>query len=124
VRDDQYARLKGLSEKLTDVVLVEANPEKWPGVGKELAELTRDERGDRYWCKKNAAATLTMLMKVHSLTGVLEQRGGFGAPPADPEEPGGDVDLDKEIRSAEKEAARVINRLQHEARSAGRSKKA
>jgi hypothetical protein len=111
MRDDQYAKLKGLSEKLTDVVLVEANPEKWPGADRELADLTRDERGDRYWCKKNAAATLTMLMKVHSLTGVLEQRGGFGAPPPNPEDVSGEADLDKEIASAEREASRIINRL-------------
>lgn len=111
MRDDQYAKLKGLQEKLTDVVLVEADPAKWPGDGKALADLSRDERGDRYWCKKNAAATLTMLMKVHSLTGVLEQRGGFGAPPPDPEGADGEADLDKEIRSAEREAARIIQRV-------------
>jgi hypothetical protein len=122
MRDDQYTKLKSLTEKLTDVVLVEADPAKWPGEGKALAALTRDERGDRYWCKKNAAATLTMLMKVHSLTGVLEQRGGFGAPPADPEGDGGEADLDKEINAAEREAARIIERVRSGARARGNGK--
>lgn len=123
MRDDQYTRLKGLSEKLTDVVLKEANPEKWPGDGKELASLTRDERGDRYWCKKNAAATLTMLMKIQSLTGMLEQRGGFGATPPEAGDPDGEANLDKEIADAEKEAARIIGKMQKDGRT-GRAKKA
>jgi hypothetical protein len=64
VRDDQYASFKALNEKLIDVVIVEANPEHWTGDPSKLAELTREERGDRYWCKKNAAATLSVLMRV------------------------------------------------------------
>jgi hypothetical protein len=113
VRLEQYERLKQLQEKLTDTVLHEADPDKWPGQGKELAEITRDERGDRYWCKRNAAATLSIIMKIHNLTGVIEAGGS-----AKPNElPGEDDDLETEIRNAEKEAAAIVSRMQKRARA-------
>jgi hypothetical protein len=114
VRIDQYTRLQSLSEKLTDVVLFEADPAQWPGDGKKPNELTREERGDRFWSKKNAAATLTILSKVVMLTGMIE-RHRAGEPPEarDPErisqqEP----DLDVEIAAAERVAQQMVERIQ------------
>lgn len=109
MRADQYDKLKTLSERLTDVVLIEVDPEKWPG-GVDLATLSRDARGDRYWCKKNAAATLTLLTKIQSLTGMVE-RSQSGSTPPQPEVDD-EADLDREIRSAEREAARIIGQFQ------------
>jgi hypothetical protein len=74
MHQDYKTRLTALSDKLTDVVLEEADPDNWPGAGKKPSELTKDERGDRYW-DKNAAASLTLLIKVHSLIG-MQTRGG------------------------------------------------
>ena len=108
MRDDQYSKLKALSEKLTDVVLTEANPEHWNGRDKPLEELTRNERGDRYWCKRNAAATLSVLMRIYTVTGMVE-RAGSRAPAELPD--AGDSDLDKEVRSAEREAKAILNKL-------------
>lgn len=114
MRDDQYTKLKGLTEKLTDVVLEEADPAKWTGAGVEVAQLTRDDRGDRYWCKKNAAATLSVLMRVHNLVGVIE-RGGSAEPP--PEGAAGESDLDKEVAAAEKEARSILTKLANTSRA-------
>lgn len=108
MRDDQYVKLKALSEKLTDVVLAEADPALWNGYGKPLVDLTRDERGDAYWCKKNAAATLSVLMRVHNLVGVIE-RGALSEPP--PEGAAGETDLDKEVAAAEREAKVILKKL-------------
>lgn len=111
MRQDQYERLQALTEKLTDVFLDEANPDTWPGKGLAAGEMDQQTRGDRYWVKKNAAATLTVIMKTTSLIGVIQQRSAAGAEDGvqpGSEEPDG---LDGEIRAAEKEAARLLNKL-------------
>ena len=109
MHSDYKTRLTALSDKLTDAVLEEADPDNWPGAGKTAKELTKDERGNRYWEKKNAAASLTLLIKVHSLIG-MQTRGGT---PKD--NPGGDdeaFELGQQVSKAEREAAAIIDRLQ------------
>ncbi|UNM20911.1 hypothetical protein K0P33_05485 [Pseudomonas sp. ArH3a] len=104
MRVDQIERLKALSEGLADVVLNEANPKNWPGNGKTMADLTREERGDRHWSKKNAAATMTLLVKVISITGHIQG----GTLPKDSTED----DLDKVQAQAEREAVALLERAQ------------
>jgi hypothetical protein len=109
VRDEQYARLKALSEKLADTVIGEADPDNWTGNGKKPAELTREERGDRYWCKKNCAATLSVLMRIYSVAGMVERAG---RPPAElPAGAAGETDLDREVSAAEREAQAILKRI-------------
>lgn len=98
MRDDQRVRLEELSDTLTEVVLEEADPKSWPGEGIPLDAMSKDERGDRYWCKKNAAATLALLTKLHT---VLD-RAAAGVPADE-----GD-DMEDEIRKAEKEAGKRL----------------
>lgn len=106
MRDDQIVRLQALSERLGEVVIEEVDPHKWPGNDKPLGELTQQERGDRYWCKKNAAATMTLLLKVVNIAGVLNRQKQ--APDA-----GHAVDeLDGELAAAEREAQAIIERMQ------------
>ncbi|MEQ6971045.1 hypothetical protein [Pectobacterium polaris] len=108
MHNDYKSRLTVLSDKLTDTVLTEADPDNWPGAGKTINQHTKDERGDRYWFKKNAAATLTLLTKVHSLIG-MHTRGGS------PNDGGGDDEafgLGQQVAKAEREAAAIIERLQ------------
>lgn len=51
---DQLAKLRQLSEKMVDVVLSDADPDNWTAPGVKLSDLNPLERGDRYWCGKNA----------------------------------------------------------------------
>lgn len=105
MRDDQITRLQALSERLGEVVIHEVDPEQWPGADKQLGELTQQERGDRYWCKKNAAATMTLLLKVVNISGVLNRT----KPATDA---GNAADgLDGELAAAEREAQAIIDRL-------------
>ena len=46
MHSDYKTRLTALSDKLTDVVLEEADPDNWPGAGKEITKHTKQERGD------------------------------------------------------------------------------
>lgn len=116
MRDDQLKRLEAIQEKMVDALVVEMDPDFWPGAfddkgdRKNPAELTKDERGDRYWCKKNAAATLTLITKVESLQ---HFRNRYMTNPA-PEETVEDdnADMDKEISRHEKEAERLLSKFQ------------
>lgn len=105
MREDQVQRLQALGEDLAEVVIQELDPNEWPGAGKPLADITKDERGDRYWCKKNAAATMTLLLKVVNITGVLnKQKPGEPADACD--------ELESELAAAEREAAAILERIQ------------
>lgn len=99
MRPDQMERMRDLSEKLADKFIDEADPETWPGAGAMLADMTKQERGDAYWCKKNAAATLALLCRVEQLQ--ASQR--TVQPPGD-DEPG----IESEIERAEKQAAKML----------------
>ena len=98
MRDDQLARLKELQELLADRFLLEADPREWPGDGKGPADLTQQERGDAYWCKKNAMATGGVMRFVSD---VLEKRA-----PSD--DPGQQADLDRQVREAERRSAALV----------------
>lgn len=103
--EDYRTRLTALSDKLTNVVIEEADPDNWSGSKKPVKELTKDERGDRYWDKKNAAASLTLLIKVHSLIG-MQSRGATGENTDDD-----DFGLAQQVAKAEKEATAIIERV-------------
>ncbi|MNN43821.1 hypothetical protein D3C81_1580790 [compost metagenome] len=106
MRDDQITRLQALSERLGEVVITEVDPHNWPGDGKTPAELTQEERGNRYWCKKNAAATMTLLLKVVNIAGIMNRQK-----PA-PDAGHGIDELDGELAAAEREAQAIIERMQ------------
>ena len=106
MRDDQIVRLQALTERLGEEVINEIDPHNWPGADKKPGELTQQERGDRYWCKKNAAATMTLLLKTVNIAGILNRNKP--APDA-----GTAIDeLDGELAAAEREAAAIIERMQ------------
>ncbi|MDQ0068271.1 hypothetical protein J2W34_000045 [Variovorax boronicumulans] len=110
MKQEQFERLQALHEKLVDVFLDEADPEKWPGQGIALATMDAQTRGDRYWSKKNAVATIALTQRIQTLVTVV--RGSGDAPPesptslTDPED-----DLDKMTSEMEAEAKRLLNKL-------------
>ncbi|OUL17298.1 hypothetical protein B0X78_00260 [bacterium AM6] len=81
MREDQYLRLQALSEKLAEAFIEEADPATWTGAGKAPSEMDKAERGDRYWCKRNAAATGGLLLRVGSLVSMIrhDSSGNGGA---------------------------------------------
>lgn len=107
MRPDQHEKLQDLSARLTDVFIGEAEPADWPGDGVIPREMDQQTRGDRYWCKKNAVATLAIVIRMQNLI-------NFHAPKlnADEKAEGEETMLDAEIKAAEKEANRLLNKLQ------------
>lgn len=75
--------------------------------------MDQQTRGDRYWCKKNAVATLSLMQRVGAMIGQVQDRGAGTTPPAGGDEEGDALDhLDAEVKAAEKEAAKLMSELQ------------
>jgi len=111
MRPDQIERLRELQEKLADVVLEEADPETWPGAGVPQADVDQATRGNRYWCKKNAAATFALLERTTSTLTEYNAPTGLAAEAQD-------ADIDKQIAKREKEAAALLDGVMKKARKA------
>lgn len=107
MRPDQYERLQSLCERLTEAFLVEAEPANWPGAGVAPADMSKADRGDAYWCKKNAFATLSLIHRVSGLVVQTDSARG-NSPGAVQEE---EASLDAEVKAAEAEAKRLMDRL-------------
>ncbi len=107
---EQYIRLQELSTKLTDVVLFDADPDNWIGKGVAPKDLTQQQRGDAYWCRKLAVSSISVLSRVAGLTDLIQKQSnaGNGAAGVTEEE----ATLDAEINAAEKEAAKLLDQLQ------------
>lgn len=130
MRQDQFERLHSLEEKLTDVLLKEAEPDKWPGHGIEPGAMDKSTRGDRYWCKKNAVATISLIQRVGSLIGAVRLRGDGTLPPAGPpaetEDEGEEAQQDsmeEEVLAYEKEAAKLLRDMQADSKKAATDKR-
>jgi len=78
MRQDQFERLQQLEERLIDVAIEEADPDQWPGKGVAVAAMDQQTRGDRYWVKKNAVATISLAQRVGVLMSSVQ---GFGTTP-------------------------------------------
>ena len=103
MRQDQYERLMKLEEKLMECFLTEADPDVWPGKDVPIATMDQQTRGDRYWCKKNAAASGVLIHRVSTMIGNTQGHGTTPTP-GEGEEDAAQSQLDDLIASAEKEA--------------------
>ncbi len=115
MREDQIKRLGDLAEKLAEVVLEEADPETWPGAGIAAADMSQQERGDRYWCKRNAAATFGLLERtMRTVADATEARTLTGGVNERPE-------LDADVKSLEREAAKKLEAVLNKAKATSRA---
>lgn len=103
MRPDQIERLVELEESLIDIYLEEADPKNWPGKGAMGDQLTKQQRGDRYWEKKNAIATVALAQETRKL--IANDKAALGRDPYNGHE------LDDKISDAEKRAREAIDRV-------------
>lgn len=120
MRQDQFEALHKRAEQLLDLFLAESDPEAWPGHGIAPANMDKPTRGDRVWCKRDAAATLVCAQRIGGLIDMARRKT------ADDEvTPGavteGDDDLAREAEAAEAEATRLLNRIQGKPAAARRA---
>lgn len=104
MRKDQVERLTTLRDELVETALNDADPKLWTGAGKAPADMTQEERGDAYWCRKMATATLALLTRVHGMVTTHSTPTAGNAKPED--------DLDNDIKVAEREAKALLERMQ------------
>jgi hypothetical protein len=76
--------------------------------------MDKETRGNLYWSKKNAAATVMLIGRVESLVDIIQRDSGKGEGTGAVGET--DDELDTEIDAAEKEAARLLDKVQQNAR--------
>lgn len=112
MRKDQIARLQDLAESIGEVFLDEADPANWNGAGVPLAQLDKDARGGRYWDKKNAIQTGTLLARVLDLRDRDSRINGEGSKAQE-------EDAEQEINRFEKQAKDMVNAVLARATSKG-----
>jgi hypothetical protein len=106
MRPEQVTALVQLEEKLVDLFSAECKPDEWPDME------TAQSRGDRYWHKKNALATLTLVGRIQTVLrdartdGGAGTEGGKGEPERAADEPA--ESIEKEAKRLEREGARVL----------------
>lgn len=102
MRPDQLTRLAEVSERLAEVVILDADPDSWTATGKTLGDMSKEERGDAKWCRQTAVQSVALLVRVQQL---LE--------PAAPLAPGQNdlPDPEAEISRAERVASDMLDRV-------------
>lgn len=111
MRKDQIERLQDMAEQVAEVFLEEADPQNWSGAGQMLADMDKDTRGGRYFDKKNAIQTGTLLARVLDLRDRDARSGGGGEKPEE--------DAEQEINRFEKQAKEMVNAVIARATSKG-----
>lgn len=104
-----------LADRLTEIAISECDVTQWPGHGKKVSEMDKQERGDRYWAKQNATATITLVKNLHTLVAQREagQKERLAANPAAASD---EEILEQQTAQAEREAAEAIRRAMAKAK--------
>lgn len=99
MRSDQLERMRRIQEDMADVFFLEADPKTFPTMD------TKEGRGDRYWLKKNASASLAIIGRIENLLALRDGRSSGG--PTGEQEANDEASLEREIKAAEKNAERL-----------------
>ena len=110
MKAEQYLKLQDLIERLTDVVISDADPDNWIGKDIKPNDLTQVQRGDAYWCRKMAVASLAVLTRVVTLVEIIQNQSKKGSGAAEVTD--NDRELEAAVASAEKEAGSLLDKLQ------------
>lgn len=109
MRQDQYVKMQALSEEIADQAIMDMNPKNWDGYGQAPKDLSKEDRGNAYWCRKMAVATIAVLTRV----AVLKNTVSAGRAPDSVED---ESSLDEEIAKYESEAKQLLSKVQREAK--------
>jgi uncharacterized protein YlxW (UPF0749 family) len=101
--------MQALSEEIAEVAINDMNPKNWSAHGILPKDMTKEERGDAYWSRKMAVATIMVLTRVAALKNTISA----GRAPEDDEE---ETSLDEEITKAETEAKQLLDEVQRQAK--------
>lgn len=95
----QLKKLTALQAKLFEAMVFDTNPEHWVGHGKTVSELSKQEKDEASWCRRQAASSIALWEKIDKLINSHQ-------PPA-PHELTNEVD----IEAIEQEAGSLLQQL-------------
>ncbi|ERM13479.1 MULTISPECIES: hypothetical protein [Pantoea] len=98
-----------LADRLTEVAITECDVTQWPGHGKSITEMDKQTRGDRYWAKQNATATILLVKNLHNLVS-QRQAGQKDRLAANPTAASDDDILQQQVSQAERDSAEQIRK--------------
>jgi len=102
LRKDQITMLEDLAERLADVFIEEADPANWSGAGTPMADMTKEQRGNRHWDRKGAMGTGGVLKFTLDIAArANEQVSGDED----------DFDLEAQVKEAQKRASAAMLRI-------------
>lgn len=104
LKAETIRKLEGRQQELADLFLAESDPATFPDLS------TKQNRGDRYWLKRNAAQTVGLVHRIQSL---LDRALTPAAPPPDTPTPGdqAEAELEHEVALTTKEADELIAKV-------------
>ncbi len=100
-------RLERRGTELLQAALAELDPRCFPGAGKAPAELTKQERGDKFWHLKATRAQLALVSDIEQLLGL--ERGAFAAARDELPNPT-PAEIDQMIAAAERDYQRIVGK--------------
>jgi hypothetical protein len=105
LKAETLKRLEERQQELADIFIDETDLTKWPDMSDRVT------RGDRFWFKRNAGATATLIVKIQSILDVALKQPAVtdptDAPPGDdPEED----DAEALAAAAMTEAKRIVDK--------------
>jgi len=102
IRDELRKKMADVTERLMEVLVDEADPDNWTAAEKTLKDMDKDERGARFWDKRNATATLSLL---HGAINLADKLDGFIVEK--------EVDdILEQVNSADRKAKDALKRMQ------------
>jgi hypothetical protein len=103
-------KLEDRQGQLLKIFMEESDISKWPNYD------NRTDRADRYWMKKNAAQTATLIVKIQSF---LQMH--LGRPQVIPPAPGSDEEIDEKAleAAATHEANKILQKVGKKLKEAG-----
>jgi hypothetical protein len=105
MRRDQLKRLERLVDKVGEVFLEEADPQRWTAADVPAAQRTAGQRGDRNWDMKNANLAGALFARVLD---VRDRLNGRSAAPMDADALG---EVEADVKRYEKQAAALVQRI-------------
>jgi hypothetical protein len=100
---EQITKLAAIEEQLVDVFVEECKPEGWPKME------DKESRGDRYWHKKNALATLTIVGRIQTVLRDVRTGGESGAG-ENPDDDEGEETKQQEAERLAKQGIELLER--------------
>lgn len=104
MRPEQIAKLTEIEEQLVDIFTTEAKVAEWPDM------KTAQSRGDRYWHKKNALATLTLVGRIQTVLRDIRTGEGGGEKEREPGEAEPARTIEQEAAALEKQGVALLRK--------------